>query len=49
MQAHTSQYNPDVTIPEKSWAYLWAKRLWFNDYGAYSRHFRPENWQDPRS
>ena len=48
MQSRTSQYNPDVMIPEKSWAYRWAKRLWFNDYGAYSKHFRPENWKDPR-
>ncbi len=48
MQSRASQYNPDVTIPEKSWAYRWAKRLWFNDYGAYTRHFRPENWKDTR-
>jgi hypothetical protein len=48
MQSRTSQYNPDVMIPEKSWVYRWAKRLWFNDYGAYSKHFRPENWKDPR-
>jgi hypothetical protein len=47
MQSRTSQYNPDVMIPEKSWAYRWAKRLWFNDYGVYARHFQPENWQNP--
>ena len=48
MQRRSSQYNPDVEIPEKSWVYRLAKRLWFNDYGAYTKHFRPENWQDPR-
>ena len=48
MPSRPSQYNPDSEIPEKSWAYRLAKRLWFHDYGAYSKHFRPENWQDPR-
>ena len=48
MQRRSSQYNPDVMIPEKSWVYRLAKRLWFNDYGAYTKHFRPENWEDPR-
>ena len=46
MEARPSQYHPDLEIPEKSWAYRIAKRLWFNDYGAYSRHFRRENWRD---
>ncbi len=46
MQARPSQYHPDLEIPEKSWAYRIAKRLWFNDYGAYSRHFRRENWRN---
>ncbi len=49
MESRTSQYNPDVEIPEKSWVYRLAKRLWFNDYGAYTKHFRPENWRDPRA
>lgn len=48
MQSRPSQYNPDVEIPEKSWAYRLAKRWFFNDYGAYTRHFRAENWQDTR-
>jgi hypothetical protein len=48
MASRPSQYNPDVEIPEKNLAYRWAKRLWFNDYGAYSKHFKPENWKDPR-
>lgn len=47
MQSRPSQYSPDLEIPEKSWAYRWAKRLWFTDYGAYAKHFRPENWRDP--
>ena len=49
MDTRPSQYNPDVVIPEKSWAYRFAKRFWFNDYGAYSKHFRSENWKDTRS
>lgn len=49
MHSRPSQYNPDLEIPEKSWAYRLAKRLWFHDYGAYRKHFRPENWQDPRT
>ena len=48
MQSRPSQYNPDVEIPEKSLAYRIAKRLWFNDYGAYAKHFQRDRWQDPR-
>lgn len=48
METRPSQYNPDVEIPEKSWAYRLAKRFWFNDYGTYGQHFRPENWKDTR-
>ena len=48
MQPTSSQYNPDIEIQEKSWAYRFAKRFWFNDYGMYKRHFKPENWQDTR-
>ena len=49
METRPSQYNPDVVIPEKSWAYRFAKRFWFNDYGAYTKHFRAENWKDTRN
>ncbi len=49
MQARSSQYHPGEEIPEKSWAYRIFKRLWFHDYGAYAKHFQPENWRDPRS
>ena len=48
MQPTSSQYNPDIEIREKSWAYRFAKRFWFNDYGMYTRHFKSENWQDTR-
>jgi len=48
MQPTSSQYNPDIEIRETSWAYRFAKHFWFNDYGMYSRHFKPENWQDTR-
>lgn len=36
MQLRTSQYNPGHEIPEKSWAYRFAKKHWFNDFGVYS-------------
>jgi MoaA/NifB/PqqE/SkfB family radical SAM enzyme len=48
MQSRPSQYNPDLEIPEKSLVYRLFKRLWFNDYGVYAKHFRPEQWLDPR-
>ncbi len=35
MQVRTSQFNPETQVPEKSWAYRLAKRLWFNDFGTY--------------
>jgi MoaA/NifB/PqqE/SkfB family radical SAM enzyme len=35
MQVRPSQYNPGHEIPERSWLYRLAKRLWFNDFGAY--------------
>jgi MoaA/NifB/PqqE/SkfB family radical SAM enzyme len=49
MQTRPSQYNPGAEIPEKNLAYRLAKKFWFNDYGAYTRHFSPENWIDTRS
>lgn len=43
----TSQYNPDSEpIPERSWAYKFAKKFAFHDYGAYSKHFDQDNWVD---
>lgn len=48
MQARSSQYHPGEEIPEQSWAYRIFKRLWFHDYGAYTKHFQAENWRDPR-
>ncbi len=41
MTPHLNQHMPGEEIPEKSWAYWIAKRLWFNDYGAYAKHFQP--------
>lgn len=35
MQVRRSQYNPETAIPEKSWAYRFAKWQFFNDFGAY--------------
>jgi len=49
MQSHPSQYDPANEIPEKSWAYRFAKRMWFNDYGAYGRHFKANEWLDTRA
>jgi MoaA/NifB/PqqE/SkfB family radical SAM enzyme len=48
MTPRTSQYHPGEEIPERSLAYRLAKRIAFNDFGAYSRHFQIENWRDPR-
>lgn len=36
MEVRTSQFNPEVQIPEKSWAYRLVKRFFFNDFGAYN-------------
>jgi MoaA/NifB/PqqE/SkfB family radical SAM enzyme len=38
MQVRTSQYHPGAEIPEKSWVYRLAKRLWFHDFGVYAGH-----------
>jgi len=46
MQSRPSQFNPDIEVPERSWAYRLAKRLCFSDFGTYSRHFKLENWKD---
>lgn len=48
MTPRSSQYHPEVQIPEKSWAYRLAKHFFFNDYGAYDRHFDAKRWIDPR-
>ena len=49
MQSRPSQYDPGGEVPERSWAYRFAKRFCFNDFGAYGRHFRADQWQDPRT
>jgi MoaA/NifB/PqqE/SkfB family radical SAM enzyme len=36
MSLRSSQYNPGHEIPEKNWLYRFAKRYWFNDFGAYA-------------
>jgi MoaA/NifB/PqqE/SkfB family radical SAM enzyme len=48
METRPSQYSPGDEIPERSWAYRLAKRLCFNDFGTYGRHFRAENWREPK-
>jgi MoaA/NifB/PqqE/SkfB family radical SAM enzyme len=35
MEVRPSQFSPGSEIPERSWAYRLAKRLWFNDFGVY--------------
>lgn len=35
MAPRTSQYHPEVAIPEKSWAYRLAKWLFFQSFGIY--------------
>jgi len=48
MRTRPSQFNPGHEIPEKNIAYRLVKRFFFNDYGAYARHFRPQNWKETR-
>src|SRR5262249_13925448 len=38
LRVRTSQYNPGHEVPEKSWVYRLAKRLWFSDFGVYRGH-----------
>ncbi|AWM42276.1 radical SAM protein [Gemmata obscuriglobus] len=38
MRVRTSQYNPVTEVPEKNIFYRLAKRLFFNDFGAYTGH-----------
>lgn len=45
---HPSQYRPELPpIRERSWAYRFAKRFAFHDYGVYKKNFELKNWQDP--
>ena len=41
MTPRPSQYNTGHEIPEKSWAYRFAKRHFFNDFGAYDAPRNP--------
>lgn len=41
MTPRPSQYNTANEIPEKSWVYRFAKRHFFNDFGAYSSPQNP--------
>jgi MoaA/NifB/PqqE/SkfB family radical SAM enzyme len=36
MESRPSQYNVTEEIPEKSWAYRFVKKFFFNDFGAYA-------------
>lgn len=42
-----SQYQPGDEIPERSFAYRWAKKYAFNDFGTYSKHFDVSKYRDP--
>ena len=35
LESRPSQFDPQNEIPEKSWAYRFAKKHWFHDFGAY--------------
>jgi len=35
MEPRPSQWNPGNEVPEKSWAYRFVKKFWFNDFGTY--------------
>ena len=41
MTPRPSQHNKEVEIPEKSWAYRFAKKHFFNDFGAYDNPVNP--------
>jgi MoaA/NifB/PqqE/SkfB family radical SAM enzyme len=41
MTPRPSQYNLAAEVPEKSWAYRFAKRHFFNDFGAYANPRNP--------
>ncbi len=41
MKPRPSQYNKMEEVPEKSWAYRFAKRHFFNDFGAYDSPQNP--------
>ena len=43
MKPRPSQYYPGHEIPEKSWVYRFAKRHWFNDFGAYAEFEESKN------
>lgn len=47
MTPRSSQFDPGGEIPEKSWAYRIAKYFFFNDYGAYGKHFDSGRWKNP--
>ena len=36
MTPRFSQWLPGEEIPESHWMYRWAKKYWFNDFGAYA-------------
>jgi hypothetical protein len=37
MEPRFSQWLPGEEIPEQHWMYRWAKKYWFNDFGAYKQ------------
>lgn len=37
MTPRFSQWLPGEEVPEKHWMYRWAKKWWFNDFGAYAK------------
>lgn len=41
MTPRPSQYNPGHEVPEKNWAYRFAKKHFFNDFGAYDNPRNP--------
>jgi MoaA/NifB/PqqE/SkfB family radical SAM enzyme len=45
MTPRFSQWLPGEEIPEQHWMYRWAKKWWFNDFGAYGGLSRGEEAQ----
>ena len=43
MQPRFSQHLPGHEVPEEHWMYRWAKKYWFNDFGAYEEKRAPHD------
>jgi hypothetical protein len=47
MQPRGSQFDPQHEIPERSFAYRFVKKHFFNDFGAYANPVMPAGLEVP--